>query len=203
MIEAIAKAKDLDKVRGMYPNEFPYFEPYAAISEILTIILEEYNLCIPYWATQDRRTQIPRWNEAQGSNFGIPNPNDQCKKVYLDIELIALFGREVADRPESEDIHTSIKIKDIYRMKCACTDGNHIKYCNHIEGKKPTGKLDCQKSNDYQLLFNLWLSIELGIDQKFQLDFRRKSSSLLECSAFGNSSTRSYFHQTTQKSCPT
>ena len=30
MIEAIAKAKDLDKVRGMYPNEFPYFEPYAA-----------------------------------------------------------------------------------------------------------------------------------------------------------------------------
>ena len=139
MIEAIAKAKDLDKVRGKCTlTSFSY----AQTPKILTVILEEYNLCIPYWATQDRRTQIPRWNEAQGSNFGIPNPNDQCKKVYLDIELIALFGREVADRPESEDIHTSIKIKDIYRMKCACTDGNHIKYCNHIEGKKPTGKLE-------------------------------------------------------------
>ena len=98
-------------------------------------------MCIPYWATQDRRTQIPRWNEAHGTNFGVPNPNDQCKKVYLDIELIALFGREVADRPESEDIHTSIKIKDIYRMKCACTDGNHLKYCTHNDGKKPTGTI--------------------------------------------------------------
>ena len=38
-------------------------------------------------------------------------------------------------------------------MKCACTEGNHIKYCNHIEGKKPTGKgEDFRRANSVSIL---------------------------------------------------
>ena len=65
---------------------------------------------------------MPRWYQPNSQPCHPLNPqndSDLCKKVYLNVELLNLFGRFIENRPNDEiNVHSTLKESMIYRKYC-------------------------------------------------------------------------------------